>query len=507
VDSFGVLYQGFLAEMTGIKPMLQDRFRKQFILLRILLSLLGIIAVSMAPALIMAFAAGETVMIRAFVFPMLITASLALPSFLSLRNQKMNLNAGDGFLLVFVTWALTSFLGAVPFYLSRQGVSFTDSLFESTCAFATTGGTVINDIEALPGSLLLWRSCAHWFGGIGIVLISVALMPLLGIGGFQLIKAEAPGPEKEKITPKITVTAKLILLAYSILTLILFILYKLGGMNWFDAICHSLTTIASGGVSTRNRGLAYFDSPFIDGVSTVFMLLAGLNFNLYYRLFGKRFREIRDNTEARVYLLIFFAAAAIITVSLVPVYGSVTTALRYASYHAASILSTTGSAVADYETWPGIAMMTIFGLMLVGGCSGSTAGGVKVIRHVVLWKQMNNEMRRAIFPRGVFSVQLNKRVGRKDVVYGVAGFVFLYGMVVLVTTLVTAASGTDIFSSFSAALSITGNVGVGFGDIGPTHNYSGFQDHIKWLYSFVMIAGRLELWTVFVLFTPVYRGR
>jgi trk system potassium uptake protein TrkH len=191
----------------------------------------------------------------------------------------------------------------------------------------------------------------------------------------------------------------------------------------------------------------------------------------------------------------------------VPVYGSVTTALRYASFQTASILSTTGTAIADYETWPGIARMTLFVLMLIGGCSGSTAGGVKVIRHVVLWKQMSNEMRRAMFPRGVFSVQLNKRVGRKDVVYGVAGFVFLYGMVVLATTLVTAASGTDIFSSFSAALSITGNIGVGFGAIGPAHNYSGFPDHIKWLYSFVMTAGRLELWTVFVLFTPVYRNR
>jgi trk system potassium uptake protein TrkH len=486
---------------------MQDRFKKQFILLRVLLALLGIIAVSMVPAFVMALAAGETAMIRAFVFPMLITAALAAPSFLSLRNKKLNLNAGDGFLLVFAAWALAGFLGALPFYFAGQGVSFTDSLFESACAFATTGGTVIDDVESLPRSLLLWRSCAHWFGGMGIVLISVALMPLLGIGGFQLIKAEAPGPEKEKITPKITVTAKLLWLAYGVLTAVLFILYIAGGMGWFDALCHSLTTIASGGVSTRNRGLAFFDSPFIDGVSTVFMLLAGLNFNLYYRLLQKKFRDIRNNTEARVYLLIFFAAAGILTASLTPVYGSVTTALRYASHQAASILSTTGTAITNYETWPGIARMTLFALMLIGGCSGSTAGGVKVIRHVVLWKQMSNEMRRAMFPRGIFSVHLNKRVGRKDVVYGVAGFVFLYAMVVLVTTLITAASGTDIFSSFSAALSITGNIGTGFGAVGPAHNYSGFPDHIKWLYAFVMTAGRLELWTVFVLFMPVYRNR
>ncbi|MDR0387821.1 MAG: TrkH family potassium uptake protein, partial [Treponema sp.] len=398
-------------------------FKKQFILLRVLFSLLGIIAVSMIPALITAVALRETVMIRAFLFPMLTSAALALPSFFSLKNKKLHLNAGDGFLLVFITWALAVFFGAVPFHLSSAGIGFTDAIFESSCAFATTGGTVIGDVEALPASLLLWRSCAHWLGGMGIVLFSVALMPLLGIGGFQLIKAEAPGPEKEKITPKVAVTAKLLWLVYGVLTALLFILYKAGGMNWFDAVCHSLTTIASGGVSTRNKGLAYFDSPFIDGVSTVFMLLAGINFSLYFRFTRKKFRDIRDNTEVRVYLSIFFVASGIITVSLVPVYGSVTEALRRASYQAASILSTTGSAITDYETWPGIARMTIFTLMLIGGCSGSTAGGVKVIRHVVLWKQMSNEMRRTMFPQGVFSVQLNKRVGRKDVVYGVAGFV------------------------------------------------------------------------------------
>jgi trk system potassium uptake protein TrkH len=488
-------------------PMPRGGFKKQFILLRVLLSLLGIIAASMVPALIMALAAGETAMIRAFALPALFTTALALPSFLSLRNKKMNLNAKDGFFLVSAAWTLASFLGAFPFWLSRQGICFTDAFFESACAFATTGGTAINDIESLPRSLLLWRSFVHWLGGIGIVLISVALMPLLGIGGFQLIKAEAPGLEKEKITPKVTVTAKLLLITYSTLTLLLFILYRLGGMNRFDALCHSLAIMASGGISTKNNGLACFDSPFIDWVSTLFMLFAGINFNLYYRLWQGKFRDAVNNTEVRVYLSIFLIAAGIITAAVIPVYGSVTTALRYAAFQTASILSTTGTGITDYEAWPGIAKMIIFGLMLIGGCSGSTAGGIKVIRHVVLWKQMNNEARRIIFPRGIFKIHLNKRVGRRDVAYSVTGFVFLYVMVVLVTTLITAASGTDVFSSFSAALSVTGNIGTGFGAIGPAHNYGGFPDHIKWLYSFVMIAGRLELWTVFVLFAPLFRRR
>ncbi|MDR1277465.1 MAG: TrkH family potassium uptake protein [Treponema sp.] len=484
--------------------MKNNRPGKPFILFRLVAALLGIIVIIMIPPLILAVITGEGPMIRAFLIPMGCILSLAAPCFFSLRKRELKLNAKDGFLLVFLTWSFASVLGAIPFYLSQSGISFTDALFESACTFATTGGTTFEDVEALPRALLFWRSLAHWFGGMGIILLTVALMPLLGIGGFQLIKAETPGPEKEKITPKITVTAKILWLAYCVLTLILFGLYLLGGMGWFDALCHSLTTMASGGVSTRNAGIAFFHSPFIEGVSTVFMLLTAINFNIYYRLLRGKFRDIAANTELRVYLGIFFVAAAAVTVSLIPVYGSPLEALRYASYQTASILSTTGSAVTDYEQWPGLARMVLFILMFIGGCSGSTAGGLKVIRHAVLWKQMGNVLRRTLYPRGVFSIQLNKRVGRKDVIYGVAGFFCLYLMVVAATTIITAAAGTDLFSAFSAALSITGNVGVGFGAVGPAHNYSAFPNHIKWLFSFMMIAGRLELWTVFLLFRPIY---
>ncbi|MDR2759995.1 MAG: TrkH family potassium uptake protein, partial [Spirochaetaceae bacterium] len=339
---------------------------------------------------------------------------------------------------------------------------------------------------------------------MGIILLTVALMPLFGVGGFQLIKAETPGPEKEKITPKITATAKLLWLVYGGLTAALTGLYLLGGMNWFDALCHAFVIIASGGVSTKNAGLSFYNSGFIDGITTVFMLLAGINFNLYYRIIRGKIREVRFNTEFRSYLIIFMTAAGIITFSLVPIYGSVGSALRYASFQAASILSTTGNAITDYEAWPALARTVLFGLMFIGGCSSSTAGGVKVVRLVVLFKQAGNELRRLIYPRGIFSVQLNRKVGRKDVVYGVAGFIFLYMMVVTIVTLITAASGTDIFSSFCAALAVTGNVGIGFGAIGPSSNYGAFPDYIKWLFSFVMIAGRLELWTVFILFSPEY---
>jgi trk system potassium uptake protein TrkH len=488
-------------------------------LLLILLLFLGLVACTMVPSFVFAIVQGEFSMVRAFAIPMGAAFAAALPALFVMRRKTLQLRPRDGFMLVFITWVVAGLMGAVPFYLAGgkaagsfahypvPDISFTDAFFESTCTFATTGATTLSDVEALPRSLLLWRSMSHWAGGMGIVLLSVALMPLLGVGGFQLIKAEAPGPEKEKITPKVTATAKLLWLAYCALTLILTLLFFLGGMDVFDAICHAFTTMASGGVSTKNQGLASYHSAFIDGTATVFMLLAGLNFNLYYRLLKGKFRDLITNTEGRAYILIFLIASAVITLTLIPRYGSAGTALRYAAYQTASILSTTGSSITDYETWPGLAKMVLFCLMFIGGCSGSTAGGIKVIRHVVLFKQAGNELRRTIFPKGIFSVQLNKKVGRKDVVYGVAGFVFLYMMIVVGTTLISAASGIDLFTSFSAALSITGNIGAGFGGIGSTGNFAFFPDHLKWLYSFVMIAGRLELWTVFILFTREYWRR
>jgi trk system potassium uptake protein TrkH len=502
MDGSGASYRNFQAEITMAFSMAHRPQKKIFVLIRVLMALLGFVPVIMFFPLITAIALGEEKMIFSFSAVMIVITILALASFFSLWRKKLNLNAKDGFLLVFAVWVLASFTGAIPFYL--WGLNFSDAFFESACTFATTGATTIADIETLPLSLLLWRSIAHWFGGIGIILVSVALLPILGVGGFQLIKAEETGPEKEKITPKVAVTAKLLFLVYSVLTLTLFVLYLIGGMNWFDAVCQSLAAMATGGVNVKNKGLAAWDSAFIDGVTTVFLLLAGINFNLYCRMLQRKFTEIKNNVEVKVYLGVFAVSAIIITCSLVPVYGSVSSAFRYASFQSASILSTAGNTNADFAQWPSVARMVIFILMFVGGCSGSTAGGIKIIRHVILWKQIKNETQRILYPQGVFRIQINNRVGRNDVVYGVSGFIFMYLFVIMTVTLITAASGIDLFSSLSAALSITGNIGVGFGVIGPVHNYSVFADHIKWLFSFVMIAGRLEMWTVFILFTRVY---
>jgi trk system potassium uptake protein TrkH len=466
-------------------------------------AILGLSALLMGPALVLALLLGEEA--RAFAIPLGAALIITLPAVLLLRTGPIRLTPREGFLVVVLTWILASLLGALPYCFF--GLRFIDGLFESSCAFATTGGTTIADVEALPRSLLLWRSLSHWFGGMGIVLLSVALMPLFGVGGFQLVKAETPGPEKEKITPRLADTARITWLVYLSLTALLILLYLLGGMDWFHALNHGLTTMATGGVSTKGQGLRAFNSAFIEGVSVVFMLLSALNFNLYYRLLQGKWRDVLRSTEFRVYLGIFFVSSLIVTLCLLPVYGGPGPALRYASYQCASILSTTGGATADYEKWPGLAQAVLFCLLFIGGCSSSTAGGIKVIRCSILCKQAGNEIHRLLYPQGVFSIRLNKKVGRRDVIYGTAGFLCLYFLVITATTLVTALSGIDLFSSFSTSLAILGNVGLAFGKAGPSGNYADFPDHLKALYSLVMIAGRLELWTVFVLFTPDFWRR
>ncbi|MDR3301685.1 MAG: TrkH family potassium uptake protein [Spirochaetaceae bacterium] len=473
-------------------------------LLRIPLFTLSFVFPTMLISLIMAIALDEKRMIAAFALPMLAALLLCPPVLISIKKDPLQLYARDGFFVVSLSWILISLWGALPYLLAGAGISWTDAVFESSCSFATTGATTLADIEALPYSLLFWRSISHWTGGMGIILLTVALLPLLGVGGFQLIKAEAPGPEKEKITPKITVTAKVLWALYAVLTFIVFILYLIGGMSVFDAVCHAFTTLATGGVSTKNAGIAYYDSAYIDTVATVFMLLAGINFNLYYRMLRGKFREAIDNTELRVYIALFVIASLVIAFDISHHYDSWGTSLRFAAFQTASFITTAGIAITSYDSWPALSQTILFILMFLGGCSGSTAGGIKIVRYAVLYKQAGNEFRRMIYPRGVFSIKLNNRMGRKDLIYGVAAFMFLYFILIALTTLATAASGFDVLTSLSASLSVLGNVGTGFGAIGPGNNYAFFPAHIKWLYSFLMITGRLELWTILVLFQREY---
>ncbi|AFG36619.1 TrkH family potassium uptake protein [Spirochaeta africana] len=421
------------------------------------------------------------------------------------RGTGFSLTSHDGFLVVALAWLTMALIGAVPFVLSGAIPGYTDAFFETMSGFTTTGATILNDIEALPRSLLFWRSFTHWLGGMGIIVLTVAIFPLLGFKGLQLVRAEAPGPSVDKLTPKIAHSAKILWMLYIGLSLAETLLLLAAGMDLFDALTHTFGTMATGGFSPRNASVAAYDSAAIDAIITVFMLLAGVNFVLYYSLLTRRFDNLRRDTELKVYLGIFAAATLMTTLVLFRTsYDSLGESLRFASFQVASILTTTGYATADYLLWPTAAMAVVFLLMFVGGSAGSTGGGIKVVRLTALFKQGMNEMKYLLHPRGVFTPQLNRAPLRKSMVLGIAGFVFLYLLLLLITTLVVALSGSSLLTSFSTALATLGNIGPGFDAIGPTENYAAFPDWLKWYLSFIMLTGRLEVYTILILFTPRY---
>jgi len=416
-----------------------------------------------------------------------------------------NLSSKDGFLLVGLSWLAASVGGALPFIISGAIPSFTDAFFETISGFSTTGASILTNIEALPKSILFWRSMTHWLGGMGIIVLAVAILPLLGIGGMQLIKAEAPGPTVDKITPRIAETAKYLWYIYVLFTVLETILLMFGGMDLYNALTHTFGTVATGGFSTKNSSVSHFDSAYIDYVITIFMILAGVNFTLHFRLLTGRFSNVFKDSELKAYLGIIVVATVVITLSLYgDVYETLADSFRFASFQVATFITTTGYATADYEQWSSLAQVTLFTLMFVGGCSGSTGGGIKVIRLVTMLKQGLNEMKYLVHPRGVFVIRISGQTVKKDIVYAISGFFFLYIFLLLVVTAVVATCGTDVLTAFTTALATVGNIGPGFGMVGPTENYAFYPAYVKWFLSIAMIIGRLEIYTILVLFTPVF---
>ncbi len=441
----------------------------------------------------------------AFLKTLLIVVPLSLlVYFMTWKSKNGVLGTREGFLLVSSSWITASLAGALPFTFDHEIPGYTDAFFETMSGFTTTGASILTDIEGLSHGMLFWRSMTHWLGGMGIVVLTVALLPLLGIGGTQLLRAEAPGPSLDKITPKITQNAKILWLIYVGFTFVEIVLLMFGGMSLFDASTHTFGTMATGGFSTRAASVGAFDSAFIHIVITVFMVLAGMNFNLYYKILSGNFRGFFRDTEMKVYISIFLVVTLLISINLLGTYGSFGKSLQYAGFQAASILTTTGYATADYSLWPAFSQNALFFLMFVGGCSGSTGGGLKVIRIVTLFKLAIHEMKQMIYPSGVFRLRMNGIVMKKDIVYPIAGFFFLYFLLLLAVTLSVSSGGYSIITSFSTALATLGNIGPGFGKIGPAFNYSFFPGYIKWILSVAMMLGRLEIYTVLILITPKF---
>ncbi len=447
---------------------------------------------------------GEQDVIPCFAIPMLVSWLVFVFFFLIGRKQKVQLSIRSSFVVVAVAWLTATAFGVIPLYASGAIPNLTDAFFESCSGFSTTGATIVNDIEVLPRSINLWRCQMHWIGGMGIVMLTVALLPILGVGGFQLIKAETTGPEKGKFTPKITTTAKLLWFIYAGMTVVETILLMIAGMDFIDALSHAFATLGTGGFSTRNASIGSYNSLAVDIICSSFMFLAGINFTLYYYLFTKRFSLVKRNSELKVYLCIVFGSILFIALCEIQHYGSFLQSLRYTSFQTLSVMSTTGFATDDYTTWSYASQAVIFMLFFIGGCSGSTSGGVKVIRWVILSKQFHNEIRHIIHPHGVFTIRLDQEPGRKDVVFSVAAFFFIYVILLVITTLFACMFGLDIFSSFTGAVSMLGNVGPAFNALGPANNYAALAAPIKWWYCFMMVAGRLEFYTIIIFFSPSF---
>jgi len=476
---------------------------------RVICILLLIIAFFMLFPLLIAFAQGDTLIVMSFLVPILAIILLStLVLIFTRKNVSPFISTRGGFLLVVLSWLGATFFSCLPFYLSGEIPHLPNAFFETMSGYTTTGASILTNIESLSSPILFWRSLTHWLGGMGIVVLTVAILPLLGVGGLQLIRAEAPGPTVDKITPKITETAKILWITYMTLTVAETLLLMGGGMNLYDAFTHTFGTLATGGFSPKNNSVGHYNSAYIDGVVTIFMLMAGTNFILYYKLVTKKLHSVLENTELKVYLGVFLAATSIITITNYgSIYGTFGKSLRFAGFQVASILTTTGFTTTNYAQWPQLSRVLLFLLMFIGGSSGSTGGGIKVIRIVTLFKQGWNELKYLIYPRAVFQIKMNGRAVNKEIMYAISGFVFLYIFLLLLTTLIVATGENDIITSLSTSLVTLGNIGPGFGKISPGGNYAFYPDYIKWYLSFIMMAGRLEIYTVLVLFLPKFWKR
>lgn len=423
------------------------------------------------------------------------------------HKDTNSLRHREGFMAVTLTWAVASLFGALPYLLAGTFDTLSDAYFEAMAGFTTTGSSVLTDIESQPKGILFWRSITQWLGGMGIVLFSLAIVPFIG-GGLQLFKAEVPEITIEKLKPRLIDTAKTLWKIYSLLTATSALLYFLGGMDIYDSICHAFTTLATGGFSTKNTSIAYYDSAFIDAVATVFMFLAGVNYTLYFYAVKGDYSRFLKSDEFRFYLGVTIVSILVITLAIGGSnYRSPFEALRYASFQVISIMTTTGYATADYEKWPYFCQILIVVFMFLGGMIGSTGGGLKQVRVLLVFRQIYRELYQLVHPRAITSLKLDERPITREILGSVWGFVFLFITIWTGGTILLTALGIDPVTAASSVASAICNVGPALGTAGPTENYAHFPELAKWALSFIMLAGRLEVYTVVVLLVPVFWKR
>ncbi|MFQ5915081.1 MAG: TrkH family potassium uptake protein [Nitrospinota bacterium] len=409
--------------------------------------------------------------------------------------------ARDGFAVVTGTWLLVSFVGAFPYWLSGTIPSYTDAFFEAISGFTTTGATVVANIEDLPAGILFWRSFTQWLGGMGIIVLTVAFLPLFGVGGLQVLNAEAPGPTFERLVPRLRETAKLLWGIYLLLSVSEVLLLLAGGMPPFEAVLHTFSTMATGGFSPKDASIAAYSSPYLQWVIILFMGLAGTSFSLhYFALRGRSLSSYWKNTEFRFYLSMLGAATLVTTLFLLwQTQAGAERAVREAAFQVVAIVTTTGFVTADFELWPVVLQALLLFLMFFGGCSGSTGGGMKHMRLLLLFRHSGAQMLKLIHPRAVKGLLLGERPVTDDVIEGIQSFFFLYLTLWVGGSLALSALGMDLVTGISAAASALGNVGPGLGAVGPADNYAGLPALAKWILSALMLLGRLEIFPVIIL--------
>lgn len=424
------------------------------------------------------------------------------------KGGERQLTRRDGYVLVSFAWVAFSLFGMLPFYIGGYIPDIANAFFETMSGFSSTGATILDDIESLPHGILFWRSMTQWIGGLGIIMFTIAVLPIFGVSGLQVFAAEASGPTHDKVHPRIGITAKWIWSIYAGITALLVGLLMLGGMDWFDSICHAFATTGTGGFSTKQASVAYYNSPYIEYVISIFMFISGINFTLLLLFVNRKFKKFIGNAELKFYfgsVVLFTAVIAIVLYYTSPM--GMEESFRKSLFQVISLQTSTGFATDDYMQWTPVLWGLLTIIMLMGACAGSTTGGLKCIRMVILTKVSRNEFKHILHPNAILPVRINKQVISPSIVSTVLAFCFIYISIIVIGTLLMMAMGVGAEESMGCVISSIGNMGPGLGETGPAYSWNALPDAAKWLLSFLMLLGRLELFTVLLLFTPDFWKR
>ncbi|WP_339661675.1 potassium transporter TrkG [uncultured Polaribacter sp.] len=435
------------------------------------------------------------------------------------KPKSTNIQKKEGYLIVTLGWLILSLTGMLPYLFSGAIPSIPDAFFETISGYSTTGSSILADIESMPKGILFWRSVTHWIGGMGIIVLTIAILPLLGIGGMQLFMAEAPGPSADKLHPRITDTAKRLYLIYISLTFAEFFLLKLAGMTWFDAINHAMATLSTGGFSTKNNSVAFYNHlPFVQYIIIFFMIIAGSNFVLIYFALKGKVQRVFQSEEFKYYLFGVLGVSAVVAILIIfyqdpnlqttiahpKVYGEAESAIRHSLFMVTSVVTTTGFVSADFTMWSFFATAIFFALFFTGGSAGSTSGGIKVVRHIIMLKNSFLEFKKAIHPNAIIPVRYDGKSVSQAIVFNILSFFIIYMLIFVMASVILTLLGLDFISALGAAASSLGNIGPGLGSVSPVNSFAHLSSSAKWFCSFLMLIGRLELFTVLILFTPFF---